>query len=26
VKGPYLEPDFIVLAPGESVRMDMFFN
>jgi hypothetical protein len=26
LSGPYLEPDFIVLAPGESVRMDMFFN
>jgi hypothetical protein len=26
IKGPYLEPDFLVLAPGEGVRMDMFFN
>ena len=26
IKGPYREPDFIVLAPGEAVRMDMFFN
>ena len=26
VNGPYLEPDFLVLAPGEGVRMEMFFN
>ena len=26
IKGPYLEPDFVVLAPKEEVRMDMFFN
>lgn len=26
VKGPYREPDFIVLAPGDAVHMDMFFN
>ena len=26
IKGPYREPDFIVLASGEAVRMDMFLN
>jgi hypothetical protein len=26
LKGPYQEPDFIVLPPGEKARMEMFFN
>jgi hypothetical protein len=24
--GPYQEPDFIVRAPGDEIRMEMFFN
>jgi hypothetical protein len=24
--GPYQEPDFVVVDPGDAIRMDMFFN